>query len=792
MNREQRRAARHRGTNPAVGSVTAVAGGTLAELFGAAVAQHQSGALGEAERRYRHILTLFPDHADSLHNLGLIALHGGNPSAAVELIERAIKNKDRVAEYHYNIALAWRALDRMDNVAAHLERTIDIRGDHALAHLNLGNVRRDQQRPTEAIACYERAIACSPNLAIAHFNLANILLETGRWDAAIANFKQALALEPTHAETHSRLGIALMTRGNASEAVSRFEQALALKPELPDAYDHLAKAYLSLGRTDLAVHAARCALEQKETTESKTFFAQCATLVRFTADDAGRYRKLVLRALKEAWARPRDLTGVSISLIKLNGALNDAIARANTVWPIRLAAAELHGSSVMAELSHDELLRCLLECDPVADIGLERLLTNVRHTMLTSDATNSGCDESLLVFYCAVARQCFVNEFVFSMTEGEVEQAQRLRTSLEAALTAGEPCSALWPVVVGAYFPLHILSNAEALLERSWPQEVQALIVQQVKEPAEERRIAAAIPALTEIAGEVSRAVRQQYEENPYPRWVVAGPPDQPPVFRDSQPGRVLDILIAGCGTGMSAIEFARKTPDARILAIDLSLASLSYAKRMALTFGLTNIAFAQADIVRSGEIGQQFDFIDASGVLHHLADPWEGWRALLLLLRPGGGMQVGLYSELARKHIVAARTLIGERGYRPIPDDIRRSREEIMAADDGSLLKSLTLIDDFFATSECRDMIFHVQEHRITLPEIKSFLAANDMQFVGFTIDAPTRNRFKTRFPNPAAMADLDCWHTFEAEAPATFIGMYQFGVRKHPARSGEASRPN
>ena len=792
MNREQRRAARHHGTKPATGSVTAAANTTLAELFGAAVAQHQSGAFGEAERRYRHILTLFPDHADSLHNLGLIALHSGNPTAAVDLIERAIKNKDRVAEYHYNIALAWRALGRMDNVAAHLERTIDIRGDHALAHLNLGNVRRDQQRPAEAIACYERAIACSPNLAIARFNLANILLETSQWDAAIANFRQALALEPTHAETHSRLGIALMAQGKASEAVSHFEQALALKPECPEAYDHLAKAYLSLGRTDLAVHAARRALEYKETAESKFFFAQCIRLVRFSADDTGQYRKLVLRALREAWARPRDLTGVSISLIKLSGALKEVIARANSAWPVRLAAAELHGSSAMAELSHDELLRCLLECDPVTDVGLERLLTSVRHAILTSDAMSDAHNESSLAFYCALARQCFVNEYIFSMTEAEAEQAQLLRVSLEAALAADGPCSALLPVVVGAYFPLHNLSNAEALLDRSWPQVVQALIVQQVKEPAEERRIAAAIPALTEIAGEVSRAVRQQYEENPYPRWVVAGPPDQPAVLRDRQPEQNLDILIAGCGTGMSAIEFARKTPNARILAIDLSLASLSYAKRMALTFGLNDIAFAQADIVRSGAIGRQFDFIDASGVLHHLADPWEGWRALLSLLRPGGGMQVGLYSELARQHIVAARTLIAERGYRPIPDDIRRCREEIMASDDGSLLQSLTLVDDFFATSECRDMIFHVQEHRITLPEIKSFLAENDMQFVGFTIDAPTRHRFSTRFPDPAAMADLDCWHTFEAEAPATFIGMYQFGVRKHPARSGEAPRPN
>ena len=48
--------------------------------------------------------------------------------------------------------------------------------------------------------------------------------------------------------------------------------------------------------------------------------------------------------------------------------------------------------------------------------------------------------------------------------------------------------------------------------------------------------------------------------------------------------------------------------------------------------------------------------------------------------------MQVGLYSESARQNVVAARALIAERGYRPIPEDIRRCREEILAADDGSL----------------------------------------------------------------------------------------------------------
>src|SRR6202790_3311699 len=203
MNREQRRASGPPGAGPEFGSAAAAApAGTLAELFGAAVAHHRTGAIAEAERRFRHILTLSPAHADSLHNLGLIALHRGDATDAVDLIGKAIEANDRTAEYHYNIALAWRALNRTDQVAHHLERAIDIRDDYALETLILGNVRREQGRLAEAVASYERAVALGPNSAAARFNLANILSEQRRWEEAIARYGQALALEPNHAEAH--------------------------------------------------------------------------------------------------------------------------------------------------------------------------------------------------------------------------------------------------------------------------------------------------------------------------------------------------------------------------------------------------------------------------------------------------------------------------------------------------------------------------------------------------------------------------------------------------------------
>lgn len=758
---------------------------TIAGLFVAAVAQHQSGAIAEAERRYRHILTLFPAHADSLHNLGLIAFHGGNAASAVDLIGKAIRIDDQVPEYHYNIALAFHTLRLIDQAAAHLERAIEIRGAYPAAHLNLGNVRREQGRLADAVTCYERALALNPNSAATHVNLGNALVEQGRHDAAIKHYRQTLLLEPNNAEAHAGLGGALMATDRVDEAVFHFESAAALRPDLPETFENLAKAQIRLGKPNEAIHAAARALELEETPQRREFLGHCMKRIRFTADDGDRFRNLLLRAFIESWSRPRTLIGACISVIKLNGTIKDGIMRADAVWPARLPMADLFGGSTAVALSRDELLLLLLECGPITDLGLERLLTNFRQAMLTAAAAGATPDERLLGLCCAVARQCFINEYIFSVTEVEAEQARHLRTALQQSLIKGEPCPPLWLAAVGSYFPLHALANVETLPGRSWPRCVGLLIAQQIEVPARERRIAATLPMITAIEGTVSRAVRQQYEESPYPRWAKPGPPQQPRIISQRLSKETSDVLIAGCGTGLSTVEFALSARQARILAIDLSIASLSYAKRAAQDFGLTNVEFAQADILNLGSVGREFDFIDSSGVLHHLADPWEGWRVLLSLLRPGGIIQVGLYSEIARRNIVAARALTAERGYQPTPQDIRRCREDIMASEE-PLLKSVIQWDDFFTSSECRDLLFHVQEIRVTLPEIKAFLAANGVNFAGFNLDPTVLQLFSARFPDRTALTDLDCWHAFETEAPNTFAGMYQFWVQKPPLPQG------
>ena len=448
-----------------------------------------------------------------------------------------------------------------------------------------------------------------------------------------------------------------------------------------------------------------------------------------------------------------------------------------------------------AAVRDDPLLLGLLDAAPVCSVGLERLLTQVRHAMLADiDPLDPERDtsERTLAFYAALARQCRINEYVFDVTPAEEARAWRLQQTLAEALRDDGPVPPLWPVAVAAYGPLHAVPLAERLLARSWPEPVEAVLTQQLREHEEERLYRAIIPALTPIEDAVSRAVRRQYEENPYPRWVRAAPADAPiplaAYLRERFPhaplgplpgGEGLDVLIAGCGTGQHSLETARRFRGAAVLAVDLSLTSLAYARRKTRQSGVTNIEYAQADLLRLGALGRRFDLIESSGVLHHLADPPAGWRALLPLARPGGCLRIGLYSAQARRGITRVRQRIEAMGLDASPPSIRRVRQELMDGPWDTGWGQL-LLSDFFSVSGCRDLLFHVQEHCLTLLDIKGFCLENGLTVLGLDVEAPVLEDYLRRFPDDRAATNLSNWHYYEQDHPDTFIEMYQFWVQR------------
>jgi 2-polyprenyl-3-methyl-5-hydroxy-6-metoxy-1,4-benzoquinol methylase len=641
----------------------------------------------------------------------------------------------------------------------------------------------------EAGELYRAILDSDPRQLDALHFLGLIALQSGRPQDAIDLIAKAIAANDKIAAYHGSIAEAYRLLARPEAAVDHYRKAVALDPRYREAQHSLAGALLFQGDANEALDAATRAIAAQDTPEGRLLFVQC---VRGTTSFPGgpTFRNLLTRAVAETWARPVELAGAAIALVKVSPAITDGIKHAMQSWPRRLTAREI--APCLGPLVADELLSAVLESTPVCDAGLERLLTSVRAVLLDA-AVNATSDvsEAMIAFSCALARQCFINEYVFDVSGTEQQALTKLREMVADAVALGKPVLAIHLIALAAYAPLHTNDRVQALLDRTWPAAVDRLIIEQVREPREEATLRADIPRLTEITDTVSAAVQRQYEESPYPRWVRTAPiPPAPSIaayLRGEFPSARIDdrpesgqrdILIAGCGTGQQSIAAAQRFPDARVLAIDLSLTSLGYAVRKSREAGLT-IAYGQADITAFAPTDRTFDVIEASGVLHHLAEPMQGWSALLRLLKPGGFMRLGFYSELARTDIKAAQSLISVRGIASTPDAIRRYRQEAMSSVDPRYA-GIVGSPDFYSTSACRDLLFHVQEHRLTLPQIGAFLKENRLALLGFELDAPILAKYRVRFPDDSAMMDLANWHRFEIENPATFRGMYQFWVQK------------
>lgn len=735
-------------------------------------------------------------YAEAYANLALLKLRDGDRAGALENAEKALSIKPHLTQLWAMVSTLRYQLKNLPGAIDALAKALEHEPGNIGHMANLGELRRQAGQTDESIALLEKAVAIAPDNANAWANLGTVLQQTLRIQEAEAAYEKALTIQPDQVSVINNLGAMSKDEGDWEEALRYFDKAQSFDPENTSIMINRAAALNALDQPEAALNIilnlALQSLRAEETWEGRCLFIESVKRLQFT-NASSDVQHVMARALSEAWTRPQNIARVGANIVKLNPDIQQCIVRVLNSGSCKPSIGALFGAPGVSVIATNPLLLALLESAPVCDIELERFLTMARRVMLADSPNVMICDDVLLSFCCSLARQSFINEYIFAWTLEENIQACEQRDLLIAALEADTPISAFELVVVAAYFPLYSLPLSERLLNRQWPDAVNAVLVQQVCEPEKERQYRTTIPRLTPIEDEVSLLVQQQYEENPYPRWIGVESAGKPKSINDTlrrlfplvdfQPlGKceAIDILIAGCGTGQHPIGTAQRFQEARVLAVDLSLSSLSYAKRKTQELGLTSIDYAQADILKLGGIGRTFDVIESSGVLHHLDDPLAGWRVLLSLLRPGGVMKLGFYSELARRDIVVARDFIARQGYGTTAENIRQCRQEMMDStknlDFGTALKS----GDFFSVSACRDLLFHVQEHRMTLAGIKDFLQENDLQFLGFELDAHVLQTYRLRFPDDRKKTNLDHWQIFESENPDTFLGMYQFWIQK------------
>ena len=254
---------------------------TIDTLFATARNHLNAGRLKEAGALYQQILARTPDHAPSLHLLGVVAVQIGQTQLAINLIRAAAETDPTVPAYRNDLGEALRLSGDAAAAADCFDAVIALAPDHAGAHVNLGIVRQQQGRLAEALTLYERAVALKPatsegwsnlgalllqlqrpdeaeralatafRLAPAdeatRLNLGNLRLEQGRLDEAMALYQMVLEAEPNHAAAHLNLGRALKELGRPAEALRHYRQAEALAPQNPTIQWNLGICRLLLG-----------------------------------------------------------------------------------------------------------------------------------------------------------------------------------------------------------------------------------------------------------------------------------------------------------------------------------------------------------------------------------------------------------------------------------------------------------------------------------------------------------------------------------------------------------------
>jgi len=602
----------------------------------------------------------------------------------------------------------------------------------------------------EASVLYNEILKVQPNHMGVLFNYANILNFTGNFVKAKEYYEKFIVVNPINEDIIFKLCIIYFKLGDHLNSLRYFNRLIKINPN----YNYL--------RYNLAnVLRSNCINDLKKENEQwiKNLF-----LFLFRNDD-----------IEHA-----AITKNVLFFIYEKNKLKSVFGEEN-----------LLSNRIVNQLIQEELFQLVLQKSNIIENFLEKILTKIRkEILLIYHSLNDTKFHKYQDFIISLSEQCWLNEYIWSESKKEIDDVKLLKNIIESKNEINE----IEIAILACYLPLNSsnIIKDKLLNYKSKNPLFNDLIKLQIKQPNKELELRKEIKSLDKENNSVSIKVRDQYEENPYPRWRYCNILNSIN-FKDEfnfqiRPNTLdninnldnLNILLAGCGTGKHLININRYK-NTKILAIDLSLSSLAYAKRKSDELGFKNTDFLRADILELNILDKKFDIIESAGTLHHMEDPIKGLKILLKLLNPNGLLRLGLYSQIARRDIVKVRELIKTKNFKDNPEGIKLCREMILKEDKNSLLYKTIFNRDFYSMSNIRDLLFHVQEHHFTIPQISKMIKDLDLEFLGFVFSNDSiKHEYSKIFPEDIKIINLDNWNEFELKFPNTFLSMYQFWIRK------------
>jgi SAM-dependent methyltransferase len=254
-----------------------------------------------------------------------------------------------------------------------------------------------------------------------------------------------------------------------------------------------------------------------------------------------------------------------------------------------------------------------------------------------------------------------------------------------------------------------------------------------------------------ETPADRAEAVRAFYESHPYPA-PISSLDRRLDRYRDARRRRAQSlllwplekpradraILVAGCGTSQAA-RYALTEPDARVTAIDISETSLRHTRDLQQKHGLRNLRLHRLAIERIGELGETFDQIVCTGVLHHLSDPDAGLRALRNVLAVNGAIHVMVYAPYGRAGIYMMQDYCRLLGIGVADEELRDLGETIQALTSGHPIAGiLKRAKDFAQPDALADALLNPQDRAYSAPQIHDWLERCGLKFGRWYEQAP------------------------------------------------------
>ena len=200
-----------------------------------------------------------------------------------------------------------------------------------------------------------------------------------------------------------------------------------------------------------------------------------------------------------------------------------------------------------------------------------------------------------------------------------------------------------------------------------------------------------------------------------------------------------LDILIAGCGTNQAAV-FAFTNPDAKVVAVDISQPSLNHQQYLKDKHGLWNLDLHLLPIEELPSLGLDFDLIVSTGVLHHMADPQAGMKALAGCLRPDGVIGVMLYSKYGRIGVELMQSVFRDMELRQDEASVQIVKDTIATLSPEHPVQSYIRIARDLQASDAAlvDTFLHGRDRTYTVEECIELVSSAGLVFQGWLHKAP------------------------------------------------------